>query len=106
MPFTTYATRDFDQVSKVAADVVETGTVCESVLGPVMRDVPVSYRQTFVDKGGTLVHVLDEGAAAEVLARRSEVEARGCETIDVRDQSCERVEDLAFARDPDTGHVR
>ena len=84
----------------------KTGPVCESVLGPVTCDVPVSYGQTLVDKGGTLVYVLDEGAAAEVLTRRSEVEARGCEIIDMREQPCERVADLAFARDPETGHVR
>ena len=84
----------------------KTGPICESVLGPVTCDVPVSYGQTFVDKGGTLVYVLDEPAAAELLARRFEVEARGYEIIDVRDQPCTRVADLAFIRDPGTGHVQ
>lgn len=84
----------------------KTGAICESVLGPVTCDVPVSYGQTFVEDGGTLVYVLDEAAAAEVLARRSEVEARGCEIVDMRHQPCERVANLTFARDPDTGRVR
>ena len=84
----------------------KTGPICEPVLGPVSCDVPVSCGQTFVDKGGTLVHVLDEPAAADLLARRSEVEARGYEIIDVRDQPCKRVPDLAFICDPGTGHVR
>jgi len=40
------------------------------------------------------------------LARRSEVKARGYEIIDVRDQPCKRVPDLAFICDPGAGHVR
>ncbi|MBN1427278.1 MAG: 6-phosphogluconolactonase [Anaerolineae bacterium] len=74
----------------------KTGPICDSVLGPVTCDVPVSYGQTFVDKGGMLVYVLDEPAAAGLLARRTEVEARGYQIIDVRDQHCEQAADLAF----------
>ncbi|MFH1331292.1 MAG: 6-phosphogluconolactonase [Actinomycetota bacterium] len=84
----------------------KTGPICESVLGPVTCDVPASRGQTFVEEGGTLVYVVDGAAAAEVLARSSEVEARGYGIIDVREQPCERVADLSFARDPDTGRVR
>ncbi|HCF59926.1 MAG TPA: 6-phosphogluconolactonase [Myxococcales bacterium] len=80
--------------------------VCESVLGPVRPDVPISYGQRFVESGGTLVYVLDEAAAAALLSRRSEVEARGCELIDLRGQPYERVADLAFTRDPSTGRMR
>lgn len=84
----------------------KTGPVCESVLGPVTCHIPVSYGQKFVDDGGVLVYVLDELAVSELLARRSEVEAKGYEIIDVRDQPCEKVSDLTFACDPGTGQVR
>ncbi len=90
----------------LANGVRKTGPICESVLGPVTCDVPISYGQTFVDKGGTLVYVLDELAAAGLLARRSEVEARGYKIIDVRDQPYKRVSDLAFIHDPDTGRMQ
>lgn len=84
----------------------KTGPVAESVLGPVTCDVPVSYGQTFAEKGGRLVYVLDQAAAAELLARRTEVEARGYEIIDLRGEPCGRVADLTFARDPQSGRLR
>jgi glucosamine-6-phosphate deaminase len=64
----------------------KTGPVAESVLGEVTCDVPISYGQNYAAAGGNLIYVLDEAAAAEVLARRAEAEARGCEIVDVRDQ--------------------
>jgi len=63
----------------------KTGPVAESVLGAVTCDVPISYGQKYAAQGGNLVYVLDEAAAAEVLARRAEAEAKGCEIIDLRD---------------------
>jgi glucosamine-6-phosphate deaminase len=84
----------------------KTGPIAESVLGPVTCEVPVSYGQTFVEKGGRLVYVLDETAAADLLARRAEVEARGYEIVDLRTEPCGRVADLTFARDPHSGHLR
>jgi glucosamine-6-phosphate deaminase len=65
----------------------KTGPVAESVLGPVTPDVPICYGQPFCDKGGRLIYVLDEAAAAELLARRDEVEARGYEIVDMRESS-------------------
>lgn len=65
----------------------KTGPVAESVLGPVTPDVPICYGQSFCDKGGRLIYVLDEAAAAELLARRDEVEARGYEIVDMREAS-------------------
>jgi glucosamine-6-phosphate deaminase len=65
----------------------KTGPVAESVLGPVTPDVPICYGQSFCDKGGRLIYVLDEAAAAELLARRDEVEARGYEIFDMRESS-------------------
>ncbi|MHB1477698.1 MAG: 6-phosphogluconolactonase, partial [Coriobacteriia bacterium] len=62
----------------------KTGPVAESVLGDVTCDVPISCGQSFVADGGDLVYVLDEAAAAELLVRRAEVEAKGFELIDLR----------------------
>jgi glucosamine-6-phosphate deaminase len=62
----------------------KTGPVAESVLGDVTPDVPISYGQDYVARGGDLVYVLDEAAAAGLLARRDEVEARGYEIVDKR----------------------
>jgi glucosamine-6-phosphate deaminase len=64
----------------------KTGPVAESVLGEVTRDVPISYGQKYAAQGGNLVYVLDEAAAAEVLTRQAEAEAKGYEIIDVRDK--------------------
>lgn len=84
----------------------KTGPIAESVLGPVTCDVPVSYGQTYVARGGRLVYVLDEAAATDLLVRRAAVEERGGEIIDLRREPCGRVADLAFSRDPSTGHLR
>jgi glucosamine-6-phosphate deaminase len=65
----------------------KTGPVAESVLGPVTCDVPISYSQKHAAAGGRVVYVLDEAAAAEILVHRAEAEARGCEIIDLRDES-------------------
>jgi len=84
----------------------KTGTICDSILGPATCDIPASRGQTFVEEGGTLIYVLDQAAAEGVLARAPEVEARGGTIIDMRDRPYERVQDLSFARDPATGHMR
>ena len=83
----------------------KTGPVCESVLGEVTCDVPISYGQRFVESGGRLVYVVDEAAGAELLARRAEVEARGYELVDQRDQPYQRVAELSFTRCPDSGRM-
>ncbi len=62
----------------------KTGPVAESVLGNVTCDVPISYGQTYAAGGGNLVYVLDQAAAAELLERRAEVEAKGFELVDLR----------------------
>jgi len=64
----------------------KTGPVAESILGDVTSEVPISYGQKFVADGGNLNYVLDEAAAADVLVRRAEVEARGFEIVDLRAQ--------------------
>lgn len=63
----------------------KTGPVAESVLGEVTCDVPISYGQKHAAVGGNLIYVLDEAAAAGVLAHRAEAEAKGCEIVDLRD---------------------
>lgn len=62
----------------------KTGPVAESVLGEVTCDVPISYGQTYAAEGGNLVYVLDADAAAELLERHAEVEAKGFELVDLR----------------------
>jgi len=84
----------------------KTGPVAESILGDISCDVPISYGRNLVQRGGTLIYVLDEAAAIDVLARRAEVEARGCEIIDMRHLPYPRVADVVFARDPDSGRLR
>ncbi len=64
----------------------KTGPVAESVLGEVTCEVPISYGQIHAAAGGNLIYVLDEAAAAELLARSAEVEAKGCEIVDLRDE--------------------
>jgi glucosamine-6-phosphate deaminase len=64
----------------------KTGPVAESILGEVTCDVPISYGQRYAANGGNLIYVLDEAAAAEVLAHRAAVETKGCEFIDLRDR--------------------
>ena len=81
----------------------KTDPIAASILGEVTCDVPISYGQRYAAAGGTLVYVLDEAAAAGVLAQRDAVEARGCTIVDHRGEPYRRVSDLAFTRDPETG---
>lgn len=78
----------------------KTGPVAESLLGEVTCDVPISYGQRYAAGGGTMIYVLDEAAAAEVLAQESEVKRRGYAVTDMRSMPYEKVADLAFTRNP------
>ncbi len=66
--------------------------------------VPISYGQTYAQRGGEMLYVIDREAAAGVLARRTEIEKRG---IAIDDRSAQaatvRVADLQFSRDPESG---
>jgi glucosamine-6-phosphate deaminase len=73
------------KVVLVANGARKTGPVSESVLGSVTPEVPISYGQRFVAEGGDLTYVLDETAAADLLARRAAVDAKGYEIVDLRD---------------------
>ena len=49
--------------------------------------VPISYGQLYAQRGGRMLCILDQAAAAGVLARRAEIEARG---IVIRDRRAPR----------------
>ena len=65
--------------------------------------MPISYGQSAAAAGGDVIYVLDEAAAAELLARRDEVEAKGCEIIDLRGRPYTRVDALVFTRNAASG---
>lgn len=83
----------------------KTAPVTEAVLGEVTPEVPISYGQLYAARGGNMIYVIDEIAAAEVLKRANEVEGRGYEIVDMRGTSYERVENLIFSRNPETGRL-
>jgi len=66
--------------------------------------VPISYAQLAAAAGRRVTYVLDRAAAADLLPRRAEAEARGIEFVDATaDPLPVRVADLAFTRDPASG---
>lgn len=81
----------------------KTAPIAESIVGDVTCDVPISYGQRLVAGGGELVYVLDEAAAAGVLAQRDAAPAKGCTIVDHRGEPYGRVADLTFSRGPDSG---
>lgn len=83
----------------LATGTRKTGPVAESIFGPVTCDVPISYGQRYA-AGGTIIYVLDEAAAAEVLIQENEVKKRGYAIVDMRSMPYEKVADLAFTRNP------
>lgn len=89
----------------VANGARKTGPVGEAILGEVTPEVPISYGQKYAAAGGTMLYVLDEVAAAEVLKRSAEVKAKGYEIVDMRSTPFEKVENLTFVRNPDTGRM-
>ena len=80
----------------------KTGPVAESILGDVTCEVPISYGQKYAAEGGNMIYVIDEAAAVDVLAKQIDIKAKGCEIIDMRGKSYEKVDKLAFTRNPDT----
>jgi glucosamine-6-phosphate deaminase len=62
----------------------KTRAVARSLLDAPSEDVPLSYVQTYAEAGGQLTMVLDGEAAAELPARRSELESRGYVLQDLR----------------------
>lgn len=91
------------QVLMVANGPRKTGPVAEAVLGEVTPDVPLSYGQRYVADGGDLTFVLDEKAAADLLDRADEVNARGYQIVDHREEPYESLSTVAFSWSPQTG---
>ena len=79
--------------------------VAESLLGGVHCDVPISYGQKYAAEGGELIYVLDEAAAAELVPLRDKLNAKGYGLVDLRADAYGKVEDLRFARDPETNRL-
>ena len=90
------------KVVLLASGKRKTGPIAESIFGKVICDVPISYGQQYAAQGGNMIYVLDEAAAADVLARQKDIKARGYELIDMRGKPYEKVESLLFARNPVT----
>ena len=89
----------------VANGARKTGPVAEAILGDVTSDVPISYGQRYAAAGGSMLYVIDEVAAAEVLKRSTDVRAKGYEIIDMRTAPFEKVHSLIFVRNPETGRL-
>ncbi len=66
--------------------------------------VPISYSQVHSKRGGTTTYVIDEAAAAGILARKGEIEGRGIEIVDLREKGhVVPLESIAFVRDSKSG---
>lgn len=91
------------RVLMVANGSRKTGPVTEAVLGDVTVDVPLSYSHKYVAEGGDLTFVLDEEAAAGLLADLAAVRAKGIEVVDHRGEPYDPVAGIAFARAASTG---
>lgn len=78
--------------------------VAASLAGDVSAAVPISYGQQYARDGGEMVYVIDEAAAAGVLARRTQIEARGVDIDDRRAQAASKpVSACMFSRDAEAG---
>lgn len=91
------------EVLLVANGARKTEPLTEAVLGEVTPDMPLSYGQAYVAGGGTLTFVLDETAAAGLLERAADLQAKGIELIDHRDEDYVAVSSVSFARDAQSG---
>jgi glucosamine-6-phosphate deaminase len=80
----------------------KTGPVTEALLGEVQCEAPISYGQKYAAEGGEMLYVLDEAAAADLLQAREKLLAKGYALVDLRAEAYEKVENLRFARDPET----
>ncbi|MCK5379862.1 MAG: glucosamine-6-phosphate deaminase [Candidatus Latescibacteria bacterium] len=62
----------------------KTEAVARAVLEKTSADVPLSYSQKYVQKGGELTWVLDEAASTDLLAERKALKAKGIPLKDLR----------------------
>ena len=78
--------------------------VAESLLKDPSPMVPISYGQIFSKKGGKMIYVLDRAAAGDLRGKLDELKQRGIEVEDISDRhASQKVGDLKFFRDPETG---
>ncbi|MBN1636278.1 MAG: 6-phosphogluconolactonase [Deltaproteobacteria bacterium] len=78
--------------------------VAESLLLDTTPEVPISYGQILARKGGNMIYVIDQDAAGHILDNSAKLKERGIEIEDFRNQAVsQRVEELLFFRNPDTG---
>ena len=54
----------------------KTASVTQSLLGGVTPEIPISYGQTYAEKGGDLIYVIDRVAGRELLANQSGLKSR------------------------------
>ena len=59
----------------------KTEPVAESLLGPVTSDIPISYGQTFAEKGGNMIYVIDKQAAKGIIGKEKELKAKGIKVV-------------------------
>jgi len=62
----------------------KTEPIAKSLLGDVSPEIPISYSYKFAQEGGTMYYVIDEEAAAGILGKEKELEAKGIKVIDKR----------------------
>jgi glucosamine-6-phosphate deaminase len=55
----------------------KTASVTQSLLGDVTPEIPISYGQTYAEKGGNLIYVIDRVAGRELLANQNRLKNRG-----------------------------
>jgi len=78
--------------------------VAESLLLDPTPEVPISYGQILAQKGGNMIYVIDQDAAGHILDNSAKLKGRGIEIEDFRNQAIsQKVEELLFFRNPDTG---
>ncbi|MBQ9344060.1 MAG: 6-phosphogluconolactonase [Kiritimatiellae bacterium] len=92
------------EILLLASGARKSEPLAASLADEVSPAVPISYSQLHSARGGTTTYVVDEAAAQGILARRSEIEAKGFELVDLRGLGhVVPLESIAFVRDGKTG---
>jgi glucosamine-6-phosphate deaminase len=84
----------------------KTGPSAESNLGDVSCQIPISYGQKHPAGGGDMVYVLDEPAAADLLARQADVKAKGVHDPRGPRQAVPESGATALHTLPENGHLK
>ncbi len=92
------------QVLLLASGARKSEPLAASLADAPSPAVPISYSQLHAQRGGTTTYVVDSAAAAGILARRAEIEAKGIAISDLRDApAVAPLASIAFTRDPASG---